>query len=177
MRRASGEVVWSAGMTKMLERLPTACPYNLAHEFLAAIVRPFADSGKVQTIELDAPVDLHDKHLARLVKLVDVEYSRGNDPMHFDQVWIVRWKPHGGGPYPNFLGELTARADEVYTSCILELTGSYEPPMGVLGAAFDAIVGSRLATATAQDLLKKIGNQLIEMYRENEASKVARPLS
>jgi hypothetical protein len=163
-------------MTKLLERLPTACPYNLAREFLAAIVAPFVDSGKIDTIELDAPVDVHDKQIARLVKLVDVEYSRGKDPMHFDQVWIVRWKPHGGGPYPSFSGELTARADENYTSCLLELTGAYEPPMGVLGAAFDAMVGSRLATATAQDLLKKIGSQLVEMYREAESSKIARPL-
>jgi hypothetical protein len=165
-----------AAMTNVLERLPTACPYNLAPQFLATLVASFADSGKVDTIELNAPIDIHEKHLVRLAKKVDVSYSRGHDPMHFDQVWTVKWQPHGGGLFPSFSGQLTARADEDYTSCILELAGAYEPPMGVLGEAFDALVGSRLATATAQDVLRKLGGRLIAMYRENEASKVAKPL-
>jgi hypothetical protein len=163
-------------MTNVLERLPTACPYNLAPKFLATLVAHFAESGTIDTVDLNAPIDIHEKHLGHLVKKVDVTYSWGDDPMHFDQVWIVKWQPHGGGLFPTFSGNLTARADEDYTSCILELAGEYEPPMGVVGKAFDAVVGSRLASATAQDVLRKLGGRLIEMYRENEASKAAKPL-
>jgi hypothetical protein len=161
-------------MTTVLQRLPVACPYNLAEQFLAGMIAPYAASQNVDHIRLTAPVDVFDCELVRVVKEVDVRYARGEDPMHFDQVWNVTWQPHGGGPYPNFSGTLTVRADEDYTGCILELTGHYEPPMGVLGAAFDAIVGSRLAASTAADLLRSLGDRLVESYRENEASKKSR---
>jgi hypothetical protein len=158
-------------MTNVLQRLPVACPYNLAEQFLAAIVSPLAQDGKVDRIELQSPLDILDHRVVRLVKEVDVTYSRGVDPMHFDQVWIVNWQPHGGGPYPAFSGTLTVRADEDYTGCILELAGAYEPPMGALGAAFDAVVGSRLAAGTAAELLRALGERLQARYRENEDSK------
>jgi hypothetical protein len=140
-------------------------------QYLAAIVAPSVESGLPDRIELAAPIDVRDRHMMRMVKEVDVTYGRGVDPMHFDQVWTMTWKPHGGGPYPTFTGALTVRSDEDYTGCILELTGEYEPPMGALGVAFDAIVGSRLAAGTASELLRVIGERLIERYRENEASK------
>jgi hypothetical protein len=129
------------------------------------------DSGRPDRIVLVAPIGVRDQSVVRMVKEVDVTYGRGEDPMHFDQVWIVKWTPHGGGAYPTFTGTLTVRADEDYTGCILEISGEYEPPLGVLGLAFDAIVGSRLAAGTASELLGSIGERLIERYRENEASK------
>jgi hypothetical protein len=158
-------------MTNILQRLPVACPYNLAETFLADIVRPFADDERTDHIELRSPIDVLDHRAVEFVKQVDVKYGRGEDPMHFDQVWIVNWQPHGGGLYPKFSGTLTVRADEDYTGCILELAGAYVPPMGPVGAAFDAVVGSRLAAGTAAELLRALGERLIAMYRENEASK------
>jgi hypothetical protein len=160
-------------MTNVLQRLPVACPYHLAEQYLAGIVGPFAENGAVDRIELESPLDVLDHRLVRLVKEVDVTYGRGEDPMHFDQVWIVNWQPHGGGPFPSFSGTLTVRADEDYTGCILELAGAYDPPMGALGAAFDAVVGSRLAAGTAAELLRALGERLKVRYRENEDSKKA----
>jgi hypothetical protein len=158
-------------MTNVLQRLPVACPYHLAEQYLAGIVAPSVESGRTDRIELAAPIDVRDRHVATVVKAVDVTYGRGEDPMHFDQVWIVKWTPHGGGLYPTFTGTLTVRSDEDYNGCVLELAGEYEPPMGALGAAFDAIVGSRLAAGTASELLRAVGERLTERYRENEASK------
>lgn len=160
-------------MTNILQRLPVACPYHLAEQYLAAIVGPLAENGKVDRIELQSPLDVLDHRLVRLVKEVDVTYGRGEDPMRFDQVWTVNWQPHGGGPYPSFSGTLTVRADEDYTGCILELAGAYEPPMGAVGAAFDAVLGSRLAAGTAAELLRALGDRLKARYRENEDSKRA----
>ena len=57
---------------------------------------------------------------------------------------------------------------------MLELAGAYDPPMGLAGAAFDAVVGSRLAAGTAAELLRALGERLKAMYRENEASKKVR---
>ena len=89
-------------MTNILQRLPVACPYNLAETFLGDIVGPFVDDDRIDHIELRSPIDVLDHRAVEFVKQVDVTYSRGEDPMHFDQVWNVNWQPHGGGPFPSF---------------------------------------------------------------------------
>ncbi len=110
----------------------------------------------------------------RLVKEVDVTYSRGEDYRCTSiKCGSSIWKPHGGGPYPAFSGTLTVRSDEDYTGCILDLAGAYEPPMGAVGAAFDVVVGSRLAAGSAAELLRTLGERLKSRYRENEESKKA----
>ena len=109
---------------------------------------------------------------AELVKEVVVSYGAGIDPMHFDQPWTVHWKPNAG-PYPEFDGELTVRADETYASSQLELKGAYRPPGSVMGAAFDAAVGNRIARATAQALLERLGIAMETRYAVDEKSKAS----
>lgn len=99
-----------------------------------------------------------------------VTFGAATDPMHFDQPWRIHWKPDGG-PYPEFDGELTVRADETYATSQLELKGSYEPPGGTLGAAFDWALGSRIASRTAQALLLRIGGEMESHYQRDEAAK------
>ncbi|MHB8433987.1 MAG: hypothetical protein ACYDCA_10395 [Candidatus Tyrphobacter sp.] len=91
--------------------------------------------------------------------------------MHFDQPWKIHWEPAGGGPYPEFDGELTVRADEDYPTSILELIGTYKPPMGLVGVVFDAIAGARIAEATAHELLKNIGQVMEAQYNAEERTK------
>ena len=91
--------------------------------------------------------------------------------MHLDEPWKVHWTPKDGGPYPDFDGELTVRADEEYDTCVLELRGNYRPPGGVAGKAFDAIVGSRIASATAHELLNSIAREVQQRYERQEAAK------
>lgn len=109
---------------------------------------------------------------AELVKEVAVTFGVASDPMHFDEPWSVHWKPIAG-PYPEFDGELTVRADETYESSRLELCGSYRPPGGTAGAAFDAVVGNRIARATAQALLARFGFEMESRYAKDEKSKTS----
>jgi uncharacterized membrane protein len=90
--------------------------------------------------------------------------------MHFDQPWRIRWKPQGG-PYPEFEGELVVRADETWETSRLELRGSYRPPGGIAGAAFDLVVGGRIASSTAQALLRRLGDEMETRYRHDEQAK------
>ena len=63
----------------------------------------------------------------------------------------VSWRPVSG-PYPTFKGKLFAlRGDR--SSCRLEIEGNYDPPGGVAGAVFDAILGHRIAAESIHDLL------------------------
>lgn len=150
-------------MSQILERRLVACPYNLAQGYLAHAIGPHVSSPGPLTLTLSLPG-------ADLVKEVIVTYDAGFDPMHFDEPWSVHWKPKAG-PYPEFDGELTVRADETYAESWLELRGSYRPPGGALGTAFDAAVGNRIARATAQALLGRFGSQMEARYAADEKSK------
>jgi hypothetical protein len=154
-------------MSELFERRIVACPYHRAQGYLAQIVETKADSGAAGTLTLSLAVPG-----GELAKDVVVRFGRAVDPMHFDQPWQIRWAPTSG-PYPDFEGELTVRADETYATSQLELRGGYRPPGGALGEVFDWAVGTRIARATAQALLERIGGGMEIRYSEDEAAKTA----
>jgi hypothetical protein len=140
-------------------------PYHLAQRYLADSVGAHAASGEESALTLTAPGPGME-----LTKGVMVNFGTAVDPMHFDQPWRIHWKPQGG-PYPEFEGELTVRADETWETSRLELRGSYRPPGGIAGAAFDLVVGGRIASATAQALLRRLGDDMETRYRHDEDAK------
>ncbi len=152
-------------MSELLERRIVACPYHLAQRFLADSVGPAAASGQAGPLALTLAVPG-----GELRKEVLVTYAAAVDPMAFDRPWRIHWEPKSG-PYPHFDGELTVRADETYASSQLELNGSYEPPGGALGAAFDLALGGKIAAATAAALLERIGGEMEARYARDEHAK------
>ncbi|HLI94889.1 MAG TPA: hypothetical protein VKT72_02255 [Candidatus Baltobacteraceae bacterium] len=74
----------------------------------------------------------------------------------------LEWVPEGGGPFPAFEGNLILRPNSGQTE--LELKGGYTPPLGEIGAAFDAVVGSRIARATIRILLENLKAALEEEF-------------
>ncbi len=157
-------------MTELYQRYFLKCPYHRAKAFLARSLEVLADSGLSEIMQLRVPI----RQLGEaggLHKDVVVTYNGALDPLHFDQPWRIRWVPHDSGPYPSFDGTLTVRADEDYNGSILELHGEYEPPLGAAGLLFDAVVGTRIASATARELLRQIGEQLERQYADEESAK------
>jgi hypothetical protein len=140
-------------MSELVETHIVCCPYHLAQRYLADDVSARAESGEQGVLTLTAP-----------------GLGSAIDPMHFDQPWRIHWKPQSG-PYPEFEGELTVHADETYETSRLELRGSYRPPGGIAGAAFDFVAGARIASATAQALLRRFGDQMEERYQHDERAK------
>jgi hypothetical protein len=55
-------------------------------------------------------------------------------------------------------------ADEGAGVCRLDLEGDYVPPLGAAGAAFDAVLGKRIAQATVGDLLLRLKAVCEEAY-------------
>ena len=160
-------------MSTLFHRRYLACPYERARMSLQEALQDLASTGEPQVVRLRVPFTGADGDGPGISKDVVVTYDRSTDPLHFDQPWGVHWKPSGGGPFPDFDGTLTVRADDDYTTCALELRGTYEPPLGAPGAMFDAVVGSRVASATARELLKEVGTKIEERYRKEEAAKSA----
>jgi len=74
----------------------------------------------------------------------------------------VSWEPKDGGPYPTFTGTLSIAQEGAGWSRI-DLDGSYTPPFGAFGAAFDATVGHRIAQATATELLAEFKRLLADL--------------
>src|SRR5579863_9108027 len=152
-------------MSQLLERHVVRCPYHLARLYLADSIGPNARSGAATRLGLTVSGPG-----IELTKSVVATFAPTTDPMHFDQPWKIHWDPQSG-PYPQFDGELTVRADETYESALLELRGSYRPPGGALGAAFDWAAGSRIATATARELLARLGSEIESRYQRDEEAK------
>lgn len=149
-------------VTHVYERYVTNCPYVRAREYLHAALESVVKNHRTTTLSLKAGM---------LEKPVIVSYERGVDPMRFDEPWRVHWTPEGGGPYPDFDGEITVCADYSYRSAILELRGEYVPPLGTFGQAFDLLVGSRIAAATARTLLQQLAHVMETRYELEEAAK------
>lgn len=153
-------------MSEVYEHRVVACPYKIAREYLAGDMKERAQTQTPITLTLRAPLAGAD-----VTKNVLVTFARSTDPMHFDEPWSVHWTPEDGGPYPDFSGELTVRADEDYTTAILELCGEYKPPGGLLGAAFDRALGAKIASATAKSLLAEIAAGMEGRFRRAEREK------
>ncbi len=156
-------------MSSLYQKRHIACPYNRAQDILAKTLQPSASSGQPQIVLL-ALSDAATPGVG-MSKEVVVTFAAAIDPMHFDKPWSVHWHPKGGGLYPDFDGILTVRADDTYKTAILELVGTYEPPLGAVGEVFDTVVGSRIASATARELLRKLGDDIEKEYRESEHAK------
>lgn len=154
-------------MTHLHEHRFLKCPYTRAKHYLRDALQSLADTKEQQRLTLRVPFS----DSTGLRKDVLVTYGSAADPMHFDEPWQVHWVADGGGPYPQFDGELTIRADQDYPTSIIELTGSYKPPLGIAGAVFDAVAGSKIAAATAQNLLEELGNLMERRYRTEESLK------
>lgn len=152
-------------MSELFENRYVRCPYHLAQLYLAQAVDRLAATGRPDRLTLTLSVPG-----GELTKNVIVTFRAGVDPMHFDQPWQLHWYPESG-PYPEFDGEMTVRADETYEAARLELRGSYRPPGGALGAAFDWAVGGKIAAATAGALLERVASQMEARYAADEAAK------
>lgn len=93
-------------------------------------------------------------------KLVQVSFL---DPIYRDDIMSVglRWEATGatGGLFPVLDATITISPDGD-KAARLALAGSYRPPLGRLGAALDAAVLHRVATATVRSLLHSVADAI-----------------
>jgi hypothetical protein len=86
--------------------------------------------------------------------------------------YALHWEAGDKSRYPVFDGELGIDGDDTYETLRLVLEGSYTPPGGIAGRAFDAVVGRHIADLTAKTLLKEIGGAIELDYAAAEKAKV-----
>ncbi|MBV8171216.1 MAG: hypothetical protein JO277_02215 [Candidatus Eremiobacteraeota bacterium] len=145
-------------MTELNERAYVQVPYGHAVRDLQTYLQSIGwRAGEPATLSLRlAAHDLGVPSDMTLARDVTAKFEAVYDPTHLTRPLRVTWSPSGGGPYPTFSGKLTITEDEDYGTCVLTLSGEYEPPLGVVGKGFDAVIGKRIAIATARRLLEQI---------------------
>ncbi|MDQ6929586.1 MAG: hypothetical protein M3126_02820 [Candidatus Eremiobacteraeota bacterium] len=87
----------------------------------------------------------------------------GSDTARLHDALTLEWRPDWP-LFPRFSGFVTVRPQSL--GSLLELQGSYEPPAGRLGQAFDALIGERLAYGTMDHLLGRLCRYVERRHRD-----------
>jgi|SRR5450755_4296535 hypothetical protein len=154
-------------MTNLDERRYVEVPFGRAQEYVRRYVRDVrANHAGRLTLSVATPVRRTDADAVELREDVLVDFAGAIDETHLTDPIAIAWRPaRGGGTLPSFAGFLVVAHDESYDSCRIMLEGAYEPPLGAVGALFDAMVGHAVAKASARRLLETIGRAIEQMYR------------
>jgi hypothetical protein len=146
---------------KDLVRAPLASADQLLNAFFAAHPAPNGDGARVTL------------RAAEMAQPAIVALSKAHRPDDMTPRYAVHWEAEAGGPFPVFDGELTIGADEDYSAFWLVLNGAYEPPGGVAGKVFDAVLGHRIAESTAAGLLAEMRADIENRFFAQEQAKKA----
>jgi hypothetical protein len=131
-------------MATLSERTTVHCPYDQVRGRLRKAL-----GGDTATIALRVPVG--DLHIEKDVQL-NLRPKKGYPGY---EVLDVTWTPKAG-PYPSFRGTITVEDEGGGGWSRIDLEGEYKPPFYILGAAFDAAFGKKIAEAAAIQLLSQI---------------------
>ena len=144
-----------------METIEVDAPYSVTLDSLERRVRghhgrfhlvvPFRDLGLPGPLGLEREVS---------VEFLSVRGLKGQKQL-YDEM-NLRWEPVGGGPYPHFEGQFKLRPLGTHTE--LTLHGAYDPPLGVIGDVFDAVIGQKIAQATGRVLLAELKKNLETDY-------------
>lgn len=158
-------------MTKLTETIEVACPNHYvmhhAQRYFAVHrrdVTPGTISLRVDLSSLKLPGTAQARHDVRVAHTLLHEPGR-SDRLH------LAWDPDDK-TVPRFAGTLSGEEAGDGKS-LLTLDGGYEPPLGLAGAAFDAIVGKRVASATIRTLLEDMKQFIESDFRTALATNLA----
>jgi hypothetical protein len=154
-------------MRTLREQIDVSCPayYLIHHAERYFTVHRRGQSPGTFSLTVDmSKVGLPGKAQARHDVRMRYEILDGADG---HSVINLTWDPDDRF-VPSFAGTLSGESLEDGKSH-LTLAGKYDPPFGPMGAVFDAILGHRIAAATAQTFLQDI-KQFVESDYQLAAS-------
>jgi hypothetical protein len=159
-------------MKAIRERRCTNVPFADAPAYLDQYIHDVvADGGGRIVLSVAVPIErLGIDRRIEVSRMVSVRFEKPGDPDLAAQLTGVSWAPDKGGPYPQFTGAIRLDPDEDPDRCCLMLEGEYDPPFGIVGDAFDALIGKHIARTTIRNLLDEIA---IIMETSYESSRVS----
>jgi hypothetical protein len=161
-------------MSVVKERLYVEAPYTQAQSaFERRLGLPVGGDRGTCVLTLPFPVG-EDREIARVVTATT---ERLPNAANYTSHYRIAWEPGQtarGIPTPGFTGTLTLSSGEDYGETELKLDGRYDPPGGVVGRAFDELLGRRIAHATLSALLSGVGDELRVAHENIETAKHGR---
>ena len=145
-------------MRELAVSTPVMAPSTFALAFLHAYIQEQAGSGQPR-LSLRFPLQrLFGGLVLEREVTVQLTYDRHapDGGAHLN----IHWQPEDSSMFPSFDGRIEAQPDSPKTS-VLRIVGTYDVPLGVPGALFDAVVGVRIARGTLEGLLAEF-RKLIE---------------
>jgi hypothetical protein len=152
----------TAIVAKELVHAPLASANGFLNAFFATHAAPKGEGARIL---------LHDGDAAHSVIAT---LQPAHRPEDMTPRYHLRWEAESGGPYPVYDGELYIGADEDYDAFWLVLDGAYAPPGGPAGKIFDAVIGRRIAAASARGLLTELRAEIEVLFSAQERAKLAR---
>jgi hypothetical protein len=147
-------------MTQLRVRAIVAQPVADTRKSLQAYIERHGRPDGSVPIPLRVP--LLPKLAARLAlaHTVPVSFWQGRKEDDLDAVLLIEWTPKGLIPYPAFSGIVQIYPEADPQTARLEIDGAYEPPGGLAGRAFDALIGTRIARVSLTDLVERLAHDL-----------------
>ena len=147
--------------TRIRDHISVRCHVDEVQRRLERYFRQRENSAGVAHLRLRVP--LHGlpglKGLA-LEHGVRVIARRERDEQNLNDLIRISWEPEGDGPFPRFAGTLVTWAEHNPTRSFIEIDGTYTPPLGVPGEAFDEAVGHAIATRTVRAFLEDVARDI-----------------
>lgn len=150
-------------MRELSASTPVAAPAGFSIAFLDEYIRDNAAPGGAAVLTLRYPLQ---RFAGGLVLEREVAVEVGYEPAAGDEPasLAIAWRPEGTTLFPTFAGRVDA-AEAGQQRCTLTISGTYDVPLGVAGALFDAVVGVRIAEGTLHGLLAELRGQIETDYR------------
>lgn len=141
---------------------PVRCPTKAIGALIEPALAKLTSGG---TLTLRVPSEIVGvENAVGLEQTVRFHVLHARDAGNLNDVLVIGWEPQGPHVTPEFHGILSYDADVDASSSTLTLSGTYTPPGGVLGEAFDAALGFWVARATVHDLLRRIARQIEALH-------------
>ena len=160
--------------SKIAQKTRVQCPLPQAAQRLRAFFAAHGNrDGDVALLPLSIDVTFPALDVPmRIARNVIVTITPDHKPADMVPRYHVAWEPEGAGLFPLFAGELNVESDDDYDAFWLTLLGTYKPPLGLVGAAFDVVVGSHIAAICARNFLATIAESIEAAFVADEANKV-----
>jgi hypothetical protein len=159
-------------MTRIKEEILVNCPPQRARDYLVGYLEELQRSeGGPATLRLTATMGSKSGPHVTVERNATAIFSPLSSAGDLEFRVLVDWAPDSHEPLPRFAGTFRLQWDEEFGNSRLVIEGSYEPPLGAVGRAFDAVIGHRIAQNTIRSLLEELRAVIEARYREDVGSR------
>jgi len=142
------------------------CPPERAQAYLLEHFKASADSRGQAMLQLTSTVGPEAGSHVTIKRDATATFAPASGAGGLEYQVLIDWAPTTKEPLPKFSGVFRVQWEEDYGQCRLVLEGHYDPPLGVVGKAFDAVVGHRIARDTVTTMLEQLRLDIEAAHRK-----------